>query len=187
MERRYFLALGVAAFAAPLVGCGTTEDAVQPEASGASPGSGEAITITDGRGKEVTLAGPATTVVTLEWGNTEDLITLGVQPAGVADIKGYRAWVSSAAITGTPVDVGLRGEPSLVILDLGLPDMNGWEVFMAMRQEPESARIPVIILSSEGTRVDRSFGLQIAQVHDYLVKPCLPSRLRQSVVTALAA
>ncbi len=75
--------------------------------------------------------------------------------------------------------------PDLVILDLDLPDMNGWEVFMAMRQEPETARIPVIILSSEGTRLDRSFGLQVAQVHDYLVKPCLPSRLRQSVEAAL--
>lgn len=75
--------------------------------------------------------------------------------------------------------------PSLVILDLGLPDMNGWEVFMAMRQVPASASIPVIILSNEGTRIDRSFGLQVAQVHDYLVKPCLPSRLRQSVVAAL--
>ncbi len=79
-----------------------------------------------------------------------------------------------------------RCSPDLVILDLGLPDMNGWEVFMAMRAAPDSARIPVIILSSEGTRVDRSFGLQVAQVHDYLVKPCLSSRLRQSVVTALA-
>ena len=77
--------------------------------------------------------------------------------------------------------------PDLVILDLGLPDMHGWEVFMAMRQAPHSARIPVIILSSEGTRLDRSFGVQVAQVHDYLVKPCLPSRLRASVETALAA
>jgi DNA-binding response OmpR family regulator len=75
--------------------------------------------------------------------------------------------------------------PDLVILDLDLPDMNGWEVFMAMRQEPETAGIPVIILSSEGTRLDRSFGIQVAQVHDYLVKPCLPSRLRQSVEAAL--
>ncbi len=75
--------------------------------------------------------------------------------------------------------------PDLVILDLDLPDMNGWEVFMAMRQEPETASIPVIILSSEGTRLDRSFGIQVAQVHDYLVKPCLPSRLRQSVEAAL--
>jgi DNA-binding response OmpR family regulator len=56
-----------------------------------------------------------------------------------------------------------------------------------MRKEPHSAHVPVIILSSEGTRLDRSFGVQVAQVHDYLVKPCLPSRLRESVETALAA
>jgi twitching motility two-component system response regulator PilG len=77
--------------------------------------------------------------------------------------------------------------PDLVILDLGLPDMNGWEVYMTMRQAPRTAQVPVIILSSGGTRIDRSFGLQVAQVHDYLVKPCLPSRLRQSVEAALWA
>jgi DNA-binding response OmpR family regulator len=75
--------------------------------------------------------------------------------------------------------------PDLVILDLMLPDMSGWEVFMAMRAAPASAEIPVIILSSAGTRHDRSFSLQVAQVHDYLVKPCLPSRLRASVASAL--
>jgi DNA-binding response OmpR family regulator len=75
--------------------------------------------------------------------------------------------------------------PDLVILDLMLPDMNGWEVFMAMRDEAASAHIPVIILSCIGTRHDRSFGLQVARVHDYLVKPCLPSRLRASVASAL--
>lgn len=75
--------------------------------------------------------------------------------------------------------------PDLVILDLMLPDMSGWEVFMAMRADAETANIPVIILSCLGTRYDRSFGLQIAQVHDYLIKPCLPSRLRASVAAAL--
>jgi DNA-binding response OmpR family regulator len=76
--------------------------------------------------------------------------------------------------------------PDVVILDLMLPDMNGWEVFMAMRAETESADIPVIILSCVGTRHDRSFGLQVARVHDYLLKPCLPSRLRASVASALS-
>jgi len=73
-----------------------------------------------------------------------------------------------------------RLRPDVVILDLMLPDINGWEVFMQMRDTPASAHIPVIILSSAGTRHDRSFSLQVAQVHDYLVKPCLPSRLRAS-------
>jgi DNA-binding response OmpR family regulator len=76
--------------------------------------------------------------------------------------------------------------PDLVILDLMLPDMNGWEIFMAMRDETVSANIPVIILSCIGTRLDRTFGLRVARVHDYLVKPCLPSRLRASVAAALA-
>jgi len=79
----------------------------------------------------------------------------------------------------------LTRQPDLVILDLMLPDMSGWDVFIAMRAEPASAAIPVIILSSVGTRHDRSFGLQVAQVHDYVTKPCLPSRLRASVASAL--
>jgi DNA-binding response OmpR family regulator len=78
-----------------------------------------------------------------------------------------------------------RLPPDLVILDLILPDMNGWELFIAMRDEAASQRIPVIILSGMGTRLDRSFGVRVAQVHDYLVKPCLPSQLRASVAAAL--
>src|ERR1700682_1618080 len=50
-------------------------------------------------------------------------------------------------------------QPDVVILDLMLPDMNGWEIFMAMRDDARSANIPVIILSCVGTRHDLSFGL----------------------------
>lgn len=87
---------------------------------------------------------------------------------------------------------GVRGleairlhHPDLVILDLMLPDMHGWEVYMRMRSEAETQATPVIILTSQGTRHDRNFSLQVAHVHDYLMKPCLPSQLRQSVASAL--
>ncbi len=75
--------------------------------------------------------------------------------------------------------------PDVVILDLMLPDINGWEVFMQMKQDPATEHIPVIILTSHSTRHDRTFGLQVAQVHDFVTKPCLPSRLRASVASAL--
>lgn len=75
--------------------------------------------------------------------------------------------------------------PDVVILDLILPDMNGWEVFMQMRNEAATKDIPVIILTNQGTRHDRTFSLHVAQVHDYLTKPCLPSHLRHSVAAAL--
>lgn len=77
--------------------------------------------------------------------------------------------------------------PDVVILDLMLPDMNGWEVYTQMRQELSSRQTPVIILTVQGTRHDRVFGMQVARVHDYLLKPCLPSQLRQSVASALTA
>ncbi len=77
--------------------------------------------------------------------------------------------------------------PDLIILDLMLPDMHGWEVYMRLRSEAETQETPVIILTSQGTRHDRNFSLQVARVHDYLMKPCLPSQLRQSVASALKA
>lgn len=76
--------------------------------------------------------------------------------------------------------------PDLMLLDLLLPDMNGWEVFMQMQADSALQHIPVIILSSQGTRTDRNFSLQVARVSDYLMKPCLPSQLRRSVQRALA-
>ncbi len=83
------------------------------------------------------------------------------------------------------LDAIRRVQPDLVILDLALPDISGWEVFMQMRAEPATSETPVIILTNQGTRVDRNFGLRVARVHDFLMKPCLPSQLRQSVVSAL--
>ena len=77
-------------------------------------------------------------------------------------------------------------QPDAIILDLALPDMNGWEVFIQFRDRPATEPAPpVIILADEGTRLDRTFSLQVAQVHDYQMKPFLPSQLRRSVAEAL--
>ena len=110
---------------AVLTACGTT-DAAQPNSSATTPaatgGSGP-ITITDSRGKTITLARPASRVVTLEWGPTEDLLTLGVPPVGVADTKGFGSWVSSQELSGDTIDVGLRTEPSLDSIARANPDL----------------------------------------------------------------
>lgn len=102
-----------------LARCGTTE----PAATDAPTTGAASITVTDSRGKQVTLPGPASRVVTLEWGQTEDAVTLGVQPVGVADPTGYGHWVTAAKLTGSPVDVGLRTEPSLESVAKADPDL----------------------------------------------------------------
>ncbi|EYR62147.1 ABC transporter substrate-binding protein [Actinotalea ferrariae CF5-4] len=107
------LAVGLAALtAAALTACGTTEDpaAATPEdepATVAGP-----VTVTDERG-EVTLEAPAQDVVSLEWGLTENLLSLGVVPVGQADVEGYNTWNTVVPLEGDVADVGFRGEPSL--------------------------------------------------------------------------
>ena len=77
--------------------CGTTENAAAPETS--SSAAGGPVTVTDSRGKEITLKAPATKVVGLEWGEVEMLVSLGVMPVGVADPKGYGTWVTPRSST----------------------------------------------------------------------------------------
>lgn len=111
------LAVGLAALTAlALAACGTTEDpAAAPtaddEAALAEGGQGP-VTVTDERG-EVTLDAPAREVVSLEWGLTENLLSLGVVPVGQADVEGYSTWNTVVPLEGDVADVGFRGEPSL--------------------------------------------------------------------------
>ena len=117
------VAAGLAAGALALAGCGTTDPAASATPEGSRPAAAGPITVTDGRGAQVTLDAPATRVVTLEWNNTEDVVTLGVQPVGVADIAGYNSWVSASPLTGDPVDVGTRTEPSVESVAEADPDL----------------------------------------------------------------
>ncbi|MGW4881874.1 ABC transporter substrate-binding protein [Streptomyces sp. NPDC004262] len=113
-------ALAVTAAAAlALAGCGTTE----PAADNSSSPSARSITLTDATGAKVTLDGPAKKVVGTEWDVVEDLVSLGVEPVGVADVKGYTAWDTSAPLTNSPKDIGTRGEPSTDTVAALAPDL----------------------------------------------------------------
>lgn len=120
-SRRRVLALTALAASAALAlaGCGTTEEA----AGGSTAASGDPITLTDGTGAEITLDGPATKVVGTEWNVVGDLVSLGVEPVGVADVEGYEAWSSSVPLTGDPADIGTRGEPSVETVASLAPDL----------------------------------------------------------------
>ncbi|OUE07398.1 iron-siderophore ABC transporter substrate-binding protein [Clavibacter michiganensis] len=109
-----------AATALTLTACGTTEEA--STGAGSTPG-GESITLTDGTGAEVTLDGPATKVVGTEWNVVENLVSLGVDPVGVADVEGYSAWSSAVPLVNEPADIGTRGEPSVETIASLAPDL----------------------------------------------------------------
>lgn len=118
MRRLLFTAPLATAAALVLAACGTTE----PAADDAKE-STEAITLTDASGAEVELDGPAEKVVGTEWNVVEHLVSLGVDPVGVADVKGYKTWDSAVPLKNEPKDIGTRGEPSMDTIASLKPDL----------------------------------------------------------------
>ena len=65
---------------------------------------------------------------------------------------------------------------SLVILDVMLPDMDGFEVCRRIRRDPNTAKLPVLMLTARGEVMDRVIGLELG-ADDYLSKPFEPREL----------
>jgi two-component system, OmpR family, response regulator VicR len=75
--------------------------------------------------------------------------------------------------------------PDLVLLDLMMPDMDGWEVYQQMKADEKTKRIPVIVVTAKAQSIDKVLGLHIAKVDDYIAKPFSPQDLMNSVEKVL--
>lgn len=93
--------------------------------------------------------------------------------------EGFRAL--SAADGPSGLALARREHPSLVILDLMLPDMDGWEVCRRLRKTSE---VPIIMLTARGEEIDRVAGLTLG-ADDYVVKPFSPRELMARVKAIL--
>jgi DNA-binding response OmpR family regulator len=76
--------------------------------------------------------------------------------------------------------------PDLVLLDLMMPDMDGWDVYQQMKAEEKTRNIPVIVVTAKAQSIDKVLGLHIAKVDDYISKPFSPQELVDSVEKVLA-
>ena len=74
-----------------------------------------------------------------------------------------------------------KRKPDLVLLDLMMPDMDGWEVYQRMKSDEELRDIPVIVVTAKAQSIDKVLGLHIAKVDDYITKPFGPQELLESV------
>lgn len=97
-------------------------------------------------------------------------------------ILGRRGFNVSGAAGGL---AGLRAvresSPDLVLLDLMMPDMDGWEVYRQMKADEATRYIPVIVVTARAQSVDKVLGLKVAKVDDYITKPFSPQELINSV------
>ncbi|MEM6358116.1 MAG: ABC transporter substrate-binding protein, partial [Pseudomonadota bacterium] len=82
----------------------------------------EPIEIEDGRGVQTIEAAPERVVV-LNWALTEQLLSLGIEPVGAADIDGYNTWVVRPPIPDGVSDTGLRHAPNFEQIASLSPDL----------------------------------------------------------------
>lgn len=74
--------------------------------------------------------------------------------------------------------------PALAILDVGLPDLNGFELFKQLQALPGAAGVPMLFLTARSDEIDRVVGLELG-ADDYIAKPFSPRELVARVRTIL--
>ena len=81
---------------------------------------------------------------------------------------GHQVLASASAEDG--IELCKRELPDVVLMDLVLPGMNGFQATRALSREPATKSIPVLIVSTKGMDTDRAWGLRQG-AKDYIVKP----------------
>lgn len=79
-----------------------------------------------------------------------------------------------------------REKPDAVLLDLMMPEMDGWEVYQKMKANEAMKNIPVIVVTAKAQSIDKVLGLHIAKVDDYITKPFGPQDLIDSLDKVIA-
>lgn len=98
--------------------------------------------------------------------------------------KGYQVIGAIGGQEG--LDLIKKTKPDLVLLDLMMPDIEGWDVFQQMRADKATQHVPVIVITAKAKNIDKVLGLHIAKVDDYISKPFTPQSLLESVDRILA-
>lgn len=93
--------------------------------------------------------------------------------------RGFEVHGAAGGIEGVRLIRELH--PDLVLLDLMMPDMDGWEVYQQMKADAATRDIPVIVVTAKAQNIDKVLGLHIAKVDDYIAKPFSPQELMDSV------
>lgn len=102
-------------------------------------------------------------------------------------ILGRKGFEVSGASGGQDGIFKVRKEkPDLVLLDLMMPFMDGWEVYQQMKADEATKNIPVIVVTAKAQSIDKVLGLHIAKVDDYIAKPFSPKELIDSVERVFA-
>jgi twitching motility two-component system response regulator PilH len=92
--------------------------------------------------------------------------------------------VETAANGEEGVAMAVRLHPDVILMDVIMPKLNGFQATRQLRRDPSTADIPVIIITTKDQETDRTWGLRQGAV-DYLVKPVDPGELLERIEAAV--
>jgi CheY-like chemotaxis protein len=92
--------------------------------------------------------------------------------------------ILEAADGTAALELARHEHPDLLVLDWMMPGMTGIEVARVLRQDMQTARIPIIMLTAKGQEKDKEMGRALG-VHAYLIKPFSPLELLEKVQEVL--
>jgi DNA-binding response OmpR family regulator len=82
------------------------------------------------------------------------------------------------------LDIAVTEKPSLIILDIMMPGMNGFDVCKRLKAEPTTSKIPVIFLTAKENEIDEIIGLELG-ADDYIQKPISPRKVTARVKSVI--
>lgn len=99
----------------------------------------------------------------------------------ISDLLGKSGFDVITAVDGDDAVTKARAQkPSIVVMDVVMPGRSGFQVTRALRRDPETERIPVIIVSSKDNETDRIWGMRQG-ASDYMTKPVRAEELLAKV------
>ncbi len=117
----------------------------------------------------------------------QTILAVDDMPANIDVVKGVlsRDYLIQAAVNGKmALKIIEKNKPDLILLDVMMPEMDGYEVCKRVKTDPLTQDIPVIFLTGKTDVADETKGLSLGAV-DYITKPISPPILKERVKTHL--
>jgi twitching motility two-component system response regulator PilH len=102
----------------------------------------------------------------------------------ILEKNGFNTLTASDADEG--IQVAKRERPDLILMDVVMPGLNGFQATRELSSDPETSAIPVIIVTRKDQQVDRVWGIRQG-ARDYITKPVKESTLMSLIKEALIA
>ena len=99
-------------------------------------------------------------------------------------LKPFHFVIEKANDGQTALDIVADNKPDLILLDLMMPGMNGYDVIKQLRAKEETQKLPIIVISALNSNEDVVKGYDLG-ANDFLTKPIIMNRLHTSVITQL--